>query len=179
MRGHRSSDTSDRRRRRRNGPLGDVLIAPRPGGSVALCLQKGVYLDLDRSATEIVELVQRHGVDGAVTMLAERHGLAREASSGHVDQVLRTFASVGPGPATPARALTPAGSLRGTAPMAQFSDAAQGGHGVRRQPHDGGGGALAPASRRPGRALARPRSSPTTRANSPLSTGTCSPTGNC
>ncbi len=79
---------------------------------MALCLQKGVYLDLDRSATEIVELVQRHGVDGAVTMLAERHGLAREASSGHVDQVLRTFASVGPGPATPARALTPAGSLR-------------------------------------------------------------------
>jgi hypothetical protein len=67
---------------------------------------------LDHAATEIVELVKRQGVEGAVTTLAERHGMAREVSSGHVDQVLRTFASIGPGAATRARALTPAGGLR-------------------------------------------------------------------
>jgi hypothetical protein len=79
---------------------------------VALCLRKGVYLDLDRSATEIVELVQRHGVDGAVTRLAERHGMAPGLSQRHVEQVLKTFASVEAGPTRRARALTPAGCLR-------------------------------------------------------------------
>jgi hypothetical protein len=70
-----------------------------------------VYLDLDRSATEIVELVQRYGVDGAVTKLAERHAMSHEVSSRHVENVLTTFANVEAGPATRARALTPAGFL--------------------------------------------------------------------
>ena len=120
MRGHRSAASSGRRRRGPSGPLGDVLIAPRPGGSIALCLRKGVYLDLDGSATEIVELVKIKGTDGAVTALAERHGLTREVSSGHVDNVLRTFASVGPGAATRARPLTPAGGLRVVRQWAAF-----------------------------------------------------------
>ncbi len=120
MRGHRSAASSGRRRRGPWGPLGDVLIAPRPGGSIALCLRKGVYLDLDGSATEIVELVKIKGTDGAVTALAERHGLTREVSSGHVDNVLRTFASVGPGAATRARPLTPAGGLRVVRQWAAF-----------------------------------------------------------
>ncbi len=65
---------------------------------------------MDRSATEIVELVQRYGVDGAVAKLAERHGMSQELSRGHVERVLTTFANVEASPATRPRALTLAGS---------------------------------------------------------------------
>jgi hypothetical protein len=107
--GHRNPGAPNRRHPGLKGPLGDILIAPRPGGSVALCLRKGVYLDLDRSATEIVELVRRYGVDRAVTKLAERHGMSCEVSSRHVEKVLTTFALVEASPATRGRALTAAG----------------------------------------------------------------------
>ncbi len=93
------------------GPLAGVLVAARPGGSVALCLGKGVYLNLDRSATEIVQLVQRHGVNGAATRLAELHGMTQDTSRHHVQQVLKAFADV----ATPASRRARVPSVAGSA----------------------------------------------------------------
>ncbi len=98
VRGQRGSTIPRRDRGSVKGTLADVLIAPREGGSVALCLDKGVYLDLDRSATEIVQLLQQAGVDGAVTKLAEVHGISPDTSRRHVQQVLTAFAAA----ATPA-----------------------------------------------------------------------------
>jgi hypothetical protein len=103
------------------GPLADVLIAPRAGGSVALCLSKGVYLDLDGSATEIVQLVQRDGVDGAVMRLAERHGLSPDTSRRHVQQVLTAFADATTPASRRARVPSVGGSARVLGQWLSFS----------------------------------------------------------
>ena len=79
---------------------------------MALCLRNGVYLDLDRSATEIVQLVQQYGVDGARSRLAERYDLSEEASGRHVRQVLTTLETATTRSSQRARIPSAAGSVR-------------------------------------------------------------------
>jgi len=101
-------------------PLADVLIAPRAGGSVALFLSKGVYLDLDGSATEIVQLVQHEGIEGAVKKLAERHGLSPDTSRRHVQQVLTAFADATTPASRRARVPSVAGAAKVTGQWLSF-----------------------------------------------------------
>ncbi len=51
----------------------------------------GVYFELDRSATEIVRLVQRCGPAEAVEVLAARHGRPTHEIQADVDRVLHTL----------------------------------------------------------------------------------------
>jgi hypothetical protein len=71
--------------------LDDVVIADRPSGSVVLNLRRGVYFELDRSATEIVKLVQGNGPTAAAAILAERHEVPVEIVARDVDRVLSTI----------------------------------------------------------------------------------------
>ena len=72
-------------------PFDDLLIADNGSGSVALRVRTGVYFDLDRSATEIVRLVQRCGPAEAVEVLAARHGRPTHEIQADVDRVLHTL----------------------------------------------------------------------------------------
>ncbi len=69
-----------------------------------------MYLDLDRSATEIVQLLQHEGVDGAVARLVERHGITPDTGRRHVDQVLTAFAAAATSTSRHARVPSVAGS---------------------------------------------------------------------
>jgi hypothetical protein len=79
--------------RQNGGPrlFDDLLIADKGPGSVALRVRTGVYFDLDRSATEIVRLVQRCGPAEAVEVLAARHGRPTDEIQADVDRVLHTL----------------------------------------------------------------------------------------
>jgi hypothetical protein len=78
-------------RTRASGPVDDLLIADKGQGSIVLRLRTGVYFELDRSATEIVRLVQRCGPAEAVEVLAARHGRPAAEIEADVDRVLHTL----------------------------------------------------------------------------------------
>jgi hypothetical protein len=68
--------------------MSDLLVARRGDESVVLHVPTGTYLVLDTTATEILELVQAEGRDGAAAALAQRYGLTAETARTDVDSVL-------------------------------------------------------------------------------------------
>ena len=84
-------------RRRSRRPTGrartfdDLLIADKGPGSVAFRVRTGVYFELDRSATEMVRLVQCCGPAEAVEVLATRHSRPTDEIQADVDRMLHTL----------------------------------------------------------------------------------------
>jgi hypothetical protein len=68
-----------------------VVLAPDGEGSVALHLRSGTYFHLDRTATEIVRLVQEGGPEGAAGALARRYGLSPQRAQEDVAGALRAI----------------------------------------------------------------------------------------
>jgi Transglutaminase-like superfamily/Coenzyme PQQ synthesis protein D (PqqD) len=93
------------------GPLGagsvrlldDLVIADKPSGSVVLHLRKGVYFELDRSATEVVKLVRSSGATATAATLADRHDIPVEVVARDVERVLGTIRDAVAVPAARAR----------------------------------------------------------------------------
>jgi hypothetical protein len=71
----------------------DVLVARHGDGSVVLHVPSGTYLKLDATATQILELLQSEGEEGAAAALSTRYGLDPAVAAADVATVLREIRS--------------------------------------------------------------------------------------
>jgi hypothetical protein len=91
--------------------LDDILLADNESGSDVLNVRRGVYFELDRSATEVVRLVQSLGPAGAAETLAARYGKPVALVRADVEHVLAVMSGTLASPTSRVRHPTRRGTV--------------------------------------------------------------------